>query len=73
MAFLKGKHNQDIHFDNGSVRQVFNVVETGKGEWYHLLCEDNTEWIINPKKILFVKKWYGKETEVVRDTGGSRT
>lgn len=63
MPYLKGKHNQDIHFDNGTVKQVFNVVETGKGQWFHLLDEDGVEWIINPKRILFVKRWYGEETK----------
>ena len=61
MPLIKEKHNQDIHFDNGSVRQIFGIKHEGKGKWFHFLDKDDNEWIINPDRILFVRKWRGKE------------
>ena len=53
--FNKPPHTQEIFFDNGSMRVVENVVKVEQGNWFHLLTEDGTEFITNPKRILFVR------------------
>ncbi len=49
------KWNQEVHFDNGSVRTINNIIKAGQGNWFHVWTEDKKEFIFNPDKILFVK------------------
>jgi len=53
--FIKVPHKQEIFFDNGSMRVIDNVVKIEQGNWFHMMDKDGTEFITNPKRILFVR------------------
>lgn len=63
--FIPPPHDQEIFFDDGSVRVIKDVVYIEQGRWHHLRTKDGTEYITNPKRILFVRvhKKYGKHTK----------
>lgn len=53
--FTEYPQNQEVFFENGSKRIIKNVIKIEQGNWFHLLTDDNNEYIINPNKILFVR------------------
>jgi hypothetical protein len=58
---LKFPHTQTISFDNGTTRELYNVVSVREGKWVHILCEDghdNNEVIVNPDRVLFIRVKY---------------
>ena len=44
-------HNQILHFSSGQKRTLLNVVKVWQNEWTHVLLENGTEWIVNPKNV----------------------
>jgi len=53
--FIKPPHKQEIFFDNGSMRVIDKVVKIEQGNWFHHMDSNGTEFITNPKRILFVR------------------
>lgn len=53
--FNKPPHTQEIFFDDGSMRVIESVVKIEQGQWFHFLTADGTEFITNPRHILFVR------------------
>lgn len=48
-------HDQQIFFDNGSVRWIKDVVKIEQGNWHHFETAEGIEYITNPARILFVR------------------
>jgi len=46
---------QEIYFDNGSIREIRGIVGKKQGKWTHIFCDDKSEVIVNPDKVLFVR------------------
>lgn len=53
--FLPPKHKQEIYFNDGSIRVIENIKRIEQGRWFHLLTEDDKEYVINPQNVLFVR------------------
>lgn len=49
------KFNQIVTFDNNTKCCIDNIVKVKVGNMVHLLTEDNTEYIINPSRVLYVE------------------
>jgi hypothetical protein len=53
---LKGNiHTEEIHFNDGSRQTLKNVCFSEQGSWWHKKTTDGRYYIINPKKVLFVR------------------
>ena len=46
---------QQIYFDDGSVREIRGVINRKQGRWTHLFCDDDSEIIVNPNRVLFLR------------------
>ena len=63
--FNKPPCDEEIFFDNGTVRWVRNIVYIEEGKWCHLMTKNGTEVITNPNRILFVRV-YDKSGKTTR-------
>ena len=63
MAFIGLPFSQEIYFDNGTTRIFRNVVRIEIGNMVHLETSDGYEYIINPSRILFIRKWKKGQSE----------
>lgn len=52
-------HNQIIFFNDGSKRTIMHVKYVWENEMLHLITENNIEFIINKKNVLFVQRYIG--------------
>ena len=53
--FIKTPCDQQIFFKDGSQRWIRNVVHIEKGDWFHLITEQDIEYIIPPENIKFIR------------------
>lgn len=47
------KHNQIIHFDNGTKATLLNIVKIWADTMVHMVLENGREYLINPERVLY--------------------
>jgi len=53
--FIDPPHDQEIHFDNNTIRYIRNIIKVESGAWTHIVTEEGVEHIINPDRVLWVR------------------
>jgi hypothetical protein len=53
--FTKVPHRQEIYFDDGSMRVISKVTKIEQGRWFHIVDDQDREFVVNPAKVLFVR------------------
>ena len=53
--FIKPPHDQQIFFKDGTERWIRNVIHIEAGKWFHLITEQDIEYIIPPDNIQFIR------------------
>lgn len=53
--FTPTPHDQQIFLKDGTERWIRNVIRIERGKWFHLLTSDDTEYIIPPENVQFIR------------------
>ena len=53
--FINTPFDEQIFFKNGTERWIRNIIHIEKGHWFHLITEQDIEYIIPPENILFIR------------------
>jgi hypothetical protein len=66
--------DEEIHFDDGSIRWIGGITKIAQGKWFHILTNEvhnevnegqgEQEIIVNPDKVLFIRVYRSQTPKI---------